>query len=315
MDGQENTGGPIAGQPGLPGLSEAELGELRAAMARLERGPGLAQRLAEAAGMALGGVGRMVAGRLGALALHAGALPTGALRAAGVQERLSQVAQAALARAFDAAVLGVAGKRTEARTTGGGRARLLVAASGAVGGAAGLAGFAPDAAVTTLAIMRRIARIAQEEGEDLDDPSARRACLEVFALRSGDRFALRAGDRSAQQAQGEAGGGYFATRLLLQGGPLLRLLAEVAGRYGVQLGRKLAAQAVPLAGAALGAAVNAAFMAEYEGLARAHFTVRRLERTHGAAAIRAAAETGLQFRNKTPLMKQLGQDRDGDPAF
>lgn len=281
MDGQENTGGPLAMQPELPGLSEAELGELRAAMARLERGPGLAQRLAEAAGMALGGVGRMVAGRLGALALHAGALPTGALRAAGVQERLSQVAQTALARAFDAAVLGVAGKRTEARTTGGGRARLLVAASGAVGGAAGLAGFAPDAAVTTLAIMRRIARIAQEEGEDLNDPAARRACLEVFALRSGDRFATRAG--------AEPGGGYFATRLLLQGGPLLRLLAEVAGRYGVQLGRKLAAQAVPLAGAALGAAVNAAFMAEYEGLARAHFTVRRLERTHGAAAIRAAA--------------------------
>lgn len=280
MDGQENTGGPMAVQPGLPGLSEAELGELRAAMARLERGPGLAQRLAEAAGMALGGVGRMVAGRLGALALHAGALPMGALRAAGVQERLSQVAQAALARAFDAAVLGVAGKRTDGRRAGG-RARLLVAASGAVGGAAGLAGFAPDAAVTTLAIMRRIARIAQEEGEDLNDPAARRACLEVFALRSGDRFATR--------ADAEPGGGYFATRLLLQGGPLLRLLAEVAGRYGVQLGRKLAAQAVPLAGAALGAAVNAAFMAEYEGLARAHFTVRRLERTHGAAAIRAAA--------------------------
>lgn len=275
------TGGP---------LPAAALGELRQAMARLERGPGLVPWLAGAMGTALGGVGRLVAGRLGALALP------GSLRTAGT-EGLGRLAQAALVQAFEVAVVGVrdeaggarriegahtAGGRTVGGRTGSMRTWLLVAASGAAGGAAGLVGFAPDAAVTTLAIMRRIAVIAQEEGEDLLEVDARRACLEVFALRAGVP-----GDTG-----GEAGSGYFSTRLLLQGGPLMRLLAEVAARYGVQLGQKLAAQAVPVAGAVLGAAINAGFLAEYEGLARAHFTVRRLERVHGAAAVRAAVAGG-----------------------
>ena len=279
MTGQDGTerGGTAVLPLGTQPLTAEAIRELRQAMARLERGPGLVPWLAGAAGTALGGVGRLVAGRLGALALP------GALRVAGM-DGLRRLAQAALVRAFEVAVVGVRSgvggeRRIGGARTGGGRTRLLVAASGAAGGAAGLAGFAPDAMVTTLAIMRRIAVIAQEEGEDLLELDARRACLEVFALRAGVP-----GD--------EAGSGYFSTRLLLQGGPLMRLLAEVAARYGVQLGQKLAAQAVPVAGAVLGAAINAGFLGEYEGLARAHFTVRRLERVHGAAAVRAAASRG-----------------------
>lgn len=267
---------PVAEGPGLP--PEA-VRELRAAMERLGRGPGLVSRMAEVVGTALGGAGRLVAttvlGRIGPWALRL---------APGVEARMGAVAQAALTQAFQVAVVGVggaagAGKAGDGNVgavkTDGRRARLLVAASGAAGGAAGLAGFAPDAAVTTLAIMRRIARIAREEGEDLSHEDARRACLEVFALRSG-------------VPGGESEAGYFPTRLLLQGGPMVRLLTEVAARYGVQLGQKLAAQAVPVAGAVCGAALNAAFMAEYEGLARAHFTIRRLERSFGAAAVRRA---------------------------
>ena len=266
----------------LPEMTSQARAELRDAMARLTRGPGLVSRIAELVGTALGGVGRLVAGRL-----VGRALPTAMGLAPGLQDRMAGVAQSALARAFDVAVLGmaqgtapslpVAGQAS--KRTGGHRARLLVAASGAAGGAAGLAGFAPDAAVSTLAIMRRIARIAQEEGEDLSQDAARRACLEVFALRSG----------VPGEHVGEPDAGYFPTRLLLQGGPLVRLLAEVAGRYGMQLGQKLAAQAVPVAGAVCGAAINTAFMAEYEELARAHFTVRRLERIYGSAAVRAAS--------------------------
>lgn len=264
----------------LPEMTPGARAELRDAMARLTRGPGLVSRMAELVGTALGGVGRLVAGRL-----MGRALPAAMVLAPGLQDRMAGVAQAALARAFDIAVLGVAQRATPvvgqaSKRTGGHRAKLLVAASGAAGGAAGLAGFAPDAAVSTLAIMRRIARIAHEEGEDLSQDGARRACLEVFALRSGVP-----GDNA-----GEPDAGYFPTRLLLQGGPLVRLLAEVAGRYGMQLGQKLAAQAVPVAGAVCGAAINTAFMAEYEGLARAHFTVRRLERVYGAAAVRTASE-------------------------
>lgn len=277
MSNQPVVPSPISLPALRPGLPPEALAELRGAMERLGRGPGVVARMAELLGSALGGAGRMVlgmvAGRLGPRVL------SGALGLApGMEARMGEVAQAALARAFEVAVVGLgangATKGPPGRSAGRG-ARVFVAASGAAGGAAGLAGFAPDAAVTTLAIMRRIARIAQEEGEDLTREDARRACLEVFALRSG-------------APGGEQETGYFPTRMLLQGGPLVRLLAEVGSRYGVQLGQKMAAQAVPVAGAVCGAALNSVFMAEYEGLARAHFTVRRLERVHGVATVRDA---------------------------
>lgn len=259
-------------------MPPAAQAELRAALARLHEGPGLASRLADVLGTALGGAGRLAAGMLGGWGATA-------LRwAPGMDDAITAAAQTALSRAFDIAVLGLPAPadgaapppRSSVRAAG-----FAVAASGAAGGAAGLIGFAPDAAVTTLAIMRRIARVAQEEGEDLSTEGGRRAVLEVFALRAG-----LPGAGAANEA------GYFPTRLLLQGGSIMRLLAEVAARYGVQLGQKLAAQAVPVAGAACGAAINAAFMAQYDGLARAHFTVRRLEREWGAAAV---ADTMAQW--------------------
>ena len=80
--------------------------------------------------------------------------------------------------------------------------------------------------------------------------------------------------------------------MLLQGRPLVMLMSEAAAASGVRISQKLALQAVPLIGAAGGALVNGAFMAHYEGLARAHFTIRRLERTYGEAMIREAAAEG-----------------------
>ncbi len=76
---------------------------------------------------------------------------------------------------------------------------------------------------------------------------------------------------------------------MLQGTAARTLLARVAARWGLVLGEKFAAQAVPLLGAAAGAALNTAFLAHYRRLARAHFSIRRLERQYGHAAIHAAA--------------------------
>jgi hypothetical protein len=138
-----------------------------------------------------------------------------------------------------------------------------------------MAGFIPDATFTTLAIMREIARIAAEQGEDLTSNDARRACREVFAFRS-----------AADADESELG--YFSARLLFQGRPFTMLLSEVAARYGLVLGEKFSLQAVPIAGAVAGAALNAAFLAHYRNLAMAHFTIRRLERQHGRDIVRAA---------------------------
>jgi hypothetical protein len=65
----------------------------------------------------------------------------------------------------------------------------------------------------------------------------------------------------------------------------VRLIAQIASRFGVVVTQKLAAQAVPIVG---GAAVNYAFIGHFQEVARAHFVVRRLERRYGKDAVRAA---------------------------
>jgi len=53
---------------------------------------------------------------------------------------------------------------------------------------------------------------------------------------------------------------------------------------------KVAAQALPVVGAACGAAVNLAFVANFQRVASGHFVVRSLERKWGFDAVRAAYE-------------------------
>jgi hypothetical protein len=54
--------------------------------------------------------------------------------------------------------------------------------------------------------------------------------------------------------------------------------------------QKAAAQAVPVIGAAGGAAVNVLFINHFQDMARGHFIVRRLERAYSPEFIRAEYE-------------------------
>jgi len=167
--------------------------------------------------------------------------------------------------------------------------RGALAATGAAGGALGLPGTLLELPVSTTLLLRQVAAIAAEQGEDLSGPAAQAECLKVFALGGRDP-----GDDNAES-------GYFAMRLALAEGfnsvagrtlgqVLPGLLGAVASRFGGPVAFKVSAQAAPFLGAAAGAAVNLAFLEHYRGIARAHFTVRRLERRHGAALVRAAYE-------------------------
>jgi hypothetical protein len=238
-------------------LDEDAQRDLRQALNRLQQGRGVIVRLADLVGGAVGLAGRYGIRRMGV--------------SRGVQGKLAGIAEAALTRAYDVAVLGLEQEpQRRAELT-----RSAVIASGAASGFAGMAGFLPDATFVTLAIMREIARIAVSQGENLAEEDTRRACLEVFAFRS-----------EADEDESELG--YFSARLMFQGRPFTLLLSEVAARYGLVLGEKFAAQIVPVVGAVAGAALNAAFLAHYRNLAMAHFTIRRLERRHGRDAVRAA---------------------------
>ncbi|WP_408873858.1 EcsC family protein [Gluconobacter roseus] len=248
-------------------LDGDSLAQLQSVLEKVEQGRGVLVRLADLMGGAVG-----QATQLGMQGL--GLAPS-------VQEKFHKTAEVAIERAFKVAILGIDNDapavRDPLRENMG---QAAVAVSGALGGFGGIFGLAPDVGFTTLTIMREIARIAREEGEDLRNEDTRRACLEVFALRS---FPARQNDD-----EGELG--FFSARALLRGRPIVMLMAEVASHYGIGLSRKFALQMVPVAGALCGASLNAAFLAHYRALARAHFTIRRLERTHGLAVKEAAAD-------------------------
>lgn len=174
--------------------------------------------------------------------------------------------------------------------------KAMAALSGAVGGAFGLATLAVELPVSTTLMLRSIAQIAREEGEDIETPEGALACVQVFAL----------GGRGGS-GTGLAESGYFAVRtalaktmseaaryagskaLLDEAAPaLIRFSAQIAARFGIVVSQKVAAQAVPILGALGGAAVNTAFMNHFQSTARGHFTIRRLERAYGKESVRAA---------------------------
>ena len=161
--------------------------ELEAALKRLQSGRGLIVRLADLLGGAVNRMGRYGLRRLG--------------MSTGLANKFSGVAEAALARAYDVAILGLSGPASGSPQI----TRAGVMVSGATSGFIGMGGFLPDATFTTLAIMREIARIARNEGEDLSSEDARRACLEVFAF------------KSAAEEDDESELGYFSARLIFQG--------------------------------------------------------------------------------------------------
>ncbi len=184
--------------------------------------------------------------------------------------------------------------------------KAMAAASGAAGGLFGLSSLPIELPVSTIIILRAIADIAREEGEDLSQPEVGLACLQVFALGAHEK-----GDDFTDS-------GYFAVRGLLaktvseagryavqsgatdQAAPMLiKLVTQIGSRFGLVVSEKLAAQAVPVVGAAGGAAVNYAFVEHFQSIAFGHFTVRRLERSYGGETIRAEYDKLLAAGSKS----------------
>jgi len=176
--------------------------------------------------------------------------------------------------------------------------KLCVAASGSVGGAFGLSTLALELPVTTTLMLRSIADIASSEGEHLESIEARLACLEVFAL---------GGNKSTDDCTET---GYYVVRAALSNAVLnassyiaqsniiddaapilLKLLANIASRFGVVVSEKMAATALPIIGAAGGALINILFLDHFQDMARGHFIVRRLERIYGKDIVKKTYES------------------------
>ena len=266
-------------RPPVPhgGLSAEHLEDLRAAKARLEATPFLI-KVANAAGQPLE---RSVA-----------ALP------AGARDRVLAATRAALDRGLDWAVATMG-------TAKGAKARpwlhtTVATASGGVGGALGWSALAAELPFSTLVMLRSIATIAQEQGEDLASPEVRLQCLAVLSYGG-----PRRDDDAAETT-------YYATRTALAGSlqraavhlatavrggsapkaarVVVAFVSKVGARFGLVVQEKAIAQAVPVAGALGGATLNHLFIGHFQQIALGHFTVRRLERIYGEKAVRAAYE-------------------------
>ncbi|WP_322010284.1 EcsC family protein [Paraburkholderia sp. J12] len=271
------------GIPDLAGtLSEADLAALRRARHELESPP-LGMKLAAIVGAP---VEKMIE-----------RLPTLA------SDKVNEATQAALRKCLQIALktLGKGGNGA-AGETGAPVAKpnnllhkFAVATTGAAGGAFGFFALPVELPVTTTLMFRSICDIARSEGEDLAHPDAQLQCLTVFGM----------GGRST--ADDEADFGYFIVRGALAQAvskassematkgfaahgstALLKLMQTIAARFSVQVSEQVAAKSIPAIGAVLGAMVNTVFIDHFQHVAHGHFTVRRLERRYGEAAVHAA---------------------------
>jgi hypothetical protein len=171
--------------------------------------------------------------------------------------------------------------------------KIAVTGSGGIGGFFGLPALGIELPMSTLIMLRSIADIARCEGENLEDIETQLACLEVFAFGA-----------KLKNNEGVGTGHYYSVRAVLsksvsdtaayitergiaeETAPMIvRLIAEIASRFGIVVSEKAAASAVPVIGAAGGALINTIFMDHFQDMAHGHFTVRRLERQYGKETV------------------------------
>jgi hypothetical protein len=203
----------------------------------------------------------------------------------GWKSRIQAASQRALATALHVALATVPDKQQ--RESSDYLHKMAVMMSGAAGGAFGLPSLAVELPLTTTVMLRSIADIARSEGEDLESPIGKLACLEVFALggKSGADDAAEAGYFVVRAALARAvtdAFQYMAERgVVEEGAPVLvRLIGQIAARFGIVVSEKVAAEAVPIIGAVGGAMINTVFMDHFQNMAHGHFIIRRLERAY-----------------------------------
>lgn len=176
--------------------------------------------------------------------------------------------------------------------------KIIVGASGGVGGAFGLPALALELPVSTTIILRSIADIARSEGHDPRDLSIKLSCLEVFALggkHPGDDgvessyWTVRA---ALSKAVSEAAAYLAEKGLVERSAPaVVRLISAISSRFGVIVSEQVAAKAVPILGAVSGSVVNVLFIDHFQDMARGHFIVKRLEKNYGTEVVQRHYET------------------------
>ena len=176
--------------------------------------------------------------------------------------------------------------------------KVVVGASGGIGGVFGLPALALELPVSTTVMLRSIADIARSEGHDLRQIHTKLACLEVFALggQKTDPDRVEGTYWSVRAALGRAvseAATYLAHKSVIERSApaVVRLVSAISSRFGVVVSEQVAAKAVPVVGAVGGSVINVLFIDHFQDMARGHFIVKRLEQAYGLEVVRRSYET------------------------
>jgi hypothetical protein len=175
------------------------------------------------------------------------------------------------------------------------------AVTGAMGGMFGLPSLALELPVTTTLMLRSIAQNARAFGANLNDPRVQLECLYIFSLgtpSSADDatetsyYASRLGLGQLITQAASYISAHSAKEILsaIEKGSapvLVRLIANIAGKFEIAVSEKVLVEAIPIIGAAGGAVVNSVFTHYFNEAARYHFGIRKLELEHGADVVQA----------------------------
>lgn len=177
-----------------------------------------------------------------------------------VQDQLGEATHAALSTAMNAAH----GSRSLVDGAPNWLNRAVSTAMGAAGGVGGLPTALAELPFTTTVLLRAIQDEAVAHGFDPAEESVRFDCVKIF------------GTAGPLEDDDGADLAFLGSRMALTGAALQGLIARVAPRLATVLGQKLAAQTVPVLGAAAGAVTNFVYCRYYQDIAHVHFGLRRL---------------------------------------
>lgn len=176
------------------------------------------------------------------------------------------------------------------------RVMAMAGVGGAAFGIAGAAGLVADVPALIALALRTIHRVGMCYGEDLGQPGLRKLAIGVFALASANSLeekqtavaALRQfTPESLDEAAWRDGVERAAEREMAKEAAVFSL-RNLAGKLGVNLGRRKAAGVLPVIGALVGGTVNAWYLHDVAQVSRYVFQERWLGARYGEDRVLAA---------------------------
>jgi hypothetical protein len=215
------------------------------------------------------------------------------------REKVGQVVTNALHKAADAALWTMEDKPGSSASTV--MHKIGAAASGALGGFFGFSTVLIEVPFAITIMMRAVADVARSEGFSLADFQTRAECVQIFGMESGSTatpghqyYAMKEmlkqiiGLTATEITANISAKSFNGVTAQETASLLAKLIEAVAARFGVVITEKVAAQIVPVVGAVAGATINALFTDHYQDMAKAFFTIKRLEKKYGEEQVKVA---------------------------